>query len=80
MTDFENWKEPFDFKISDGSRDYERHNRILNRLLEVIARHASHAYGFTRNVSKPSKALSDTYEWCVIDTIMDHVPGRGVAL
>jgi hypothetical protein len=70
MTDFEKWKEPFDFKLPDGSRDYERHNRILNGLLEVIARHVPHTYGFTRNVSKPSKALKDTYEGCVIDTIM----------
>jgi hypothetical protein len=70
MTDFEKWKKPFDFRLPDGSRDYERHNRILNGLLEVIARRAPHTYGFTRNVSKPSKALKDTYEWCVIDTIM----------
>jgi len=70
MTDFENWKEPFDFKLPDGSRDKAKHERILNALLEVIAKHVPHTYGFTRKVSKPSKALSDTYEWCIIDTIM----------
>ena len=70
MADFEKWKEPFDFKRADGTRDQERHNRILNGLLDVIGRRAPHAFGFTRNVSKPSKALEDTYEGCIIDTVM----------
>jgi len=70
MADFEAWVKPFDFKFADGNRDYEKHNRILNGLLEIIGRHVPHAFGFTRNVSKPGKALADTYEWCVIDTIM----------
>ena len=70
MTDFEKWRGPFDFRLSDGSRDVERHKHVLNRLLEVMARHIKYTYGFTRNVTKPSKALADTYESCVIDSIM----------
>jgi hypothetical protein len=38
MTDFENWKKPFDFKLGDGTRDYDRHHRILNGLLNIIGR------------------------------------------
>src|SRR2546427_707773 len=68
MVDFEAWAKPFDFKLPDGSRDYKRHHRILNGLLEVIGRRAPYAFGFTRNVTRPSNALKDTYEWCVIDT------------
>jgi hypothetical protein len=72
MADFEKWIKPFDFKLDDGSRDYAKHNRLLNRLLEIIGRHVPRVFGFTHNVStkKLSKALKDTYESCVIDTIM----------
>jgi hypothetical protein len=72
MADFEKWVKPFDFKLADGSRDYEKHKRLLNGLLEVIGRRSPRAFGFTRNVSisKPSKALKDTYENCIVDTIM----------
>jgi hypothetical protein len=70
MTDFEAWVKPFDFKLADGSRDHARHNRVLDGLLNVIGRRAPYAFGFTRIVSKPSSALKDTYEGCVIDTIL----------
>jgi hypothetical protein len=46
MTDFEAWKPPFDFKVSDGSRDKAKHNRLLNSLLEIMLRHIDGLYGF----------------------------------
>ena len=72
MADFERWVKPFDFTLADGSRDYERHKRLLNGLLEVIGRRSPHTFGFTRDVptQRMSKAFKDTYENCIVDTIM----------
>jgi hypothetical protein len=70
MADFEAWRPPFDFKSEDGSRDHERHNRLLNDLLEIIARRSQWAFGFSRNVTIAGQTFRDTYEWCAIDTIM----------
>jgi hypothetical protein len=36
MVDFEAWTKAVDFKLVDGGRDYERHNRLLNGLQDVI--------------------------------------------
>ena len=67
MADFERWVKPFDFTLADGSRDYERHKRLLNGLLEVIGRRSPHTFGFTRDVptKRMSKAFKDTYENCI---------------
>jgi hypothetical protein len=40
MTDFEAWRAPFDFKLPDGARDNERHNRLLKSLLDIMLDHA----------------------------------------
>lgn len=78
MADFEAWATPFDFKLADGSRDHERHDGILNGLLDVIGRRVPYALGFTRIVStKPSRALKDTYARCLIDTIMHLASASG---
>jgi hypothetical protein len=47
MTDFEAWVPPFDFKLPDGTRDKGRHNRLLNRLLDIMLAHIEgfHGYG-----------------------------------
>jgi hypothetical protein len=46
MTDFERWTHPFDFKLPDGSRDIERHNRLLNDLLDLMLKHVGYFAGF----------------------------------
>jgi hypothetical protein len=46
MTDFEAWVPPFDFKLPNGERDKEKHNRILNRLLDAMLRHIEGFHGF----------------------------------
>jgi len=46
MTDFEAWVPPFDFKFTDGGRDKEKHNRILNALLDIMLRHVDGFHGF----------------------------------
>ncbi len=46
MKEFESWKAPFDFKLGDGGRDLERHNRILNDLLDLMIEHIDGYYGF----------------------------------
>lgn len=47
MTDFEAWVPPFDFKLANGSRDKERHNRLLNVLLGLMLDHVEGFYAFT---------------------------------
>ena len=46
MTDFEAWAPPFDFKLADGSRDKEKHNRLLNSLLGIMLDRIDGFYGF----------------------------------
>jgi len=46
MTDFERWVGPFDFRLPDGERDKEKHNCILNSLLDIMLRHIDGFYGF----------------------------------
>jgi hypothetical protein len=46
MVDFERWCGPFDFKLPDGRRDQERHNRILNALLDIMLGHVEWFGGF----------------------------------
>lgn len=46
MTDFEAWVPPFDFTLPNGQRDKERHNRFLNRLLDIMLGHIEGFHGF----------------------------------
>lgn len=46
MTDFEAWAPPFDFKLENGDRDKERHNRLLNTLLSLMLDHVDGFYGY----------------------------------
>lgn len=47
MVDFEAWRPPFDFKMKNGDRDKEKHNRLLNGLLDTIIEHVEGIYGFS---------------------------------
>ena len=47
MADFEAWQAPFDFRLADGTRDNERHRRLLNNLLDLLLNHTECFYGFT---------------------------------
>jgi hypothetical protein len=46
MTDFEAWLTPFDFKLPNGDRDKEKHNRLLNTLLDIALDHVECFAGF----------------------------------
>jgi len=46
MAPFQAWKKPFDFKLADGSRDKERHNRIMNAVLDIMLKHIDAFYGY----------------------------------
>jgi hypothetical protein len=46
MTDFEAWEGPFNFTLPDGSRDKEKHNRLLNALLDIMLEHIDGFFGF----------------------------------
>jgi hypothetical protein len=70
MADFEAWRPPFNFQLPDGSRDQAKHNRILNELLNAIARRAPWTFGFSRNVTIEGQSLREIYECCAIDTLM----------
>jgi hypothetical protein len=49
MADFEAWRPPFDFKLQNGDRDKEKHNRLLSGLLEVMLDRIEGLYGFAGN-------------------------------
>ncbi len=59
MTDFEVWQPPFDFICQNGQRDYERHNRLLNRVIGSIIEYATEIAGF---VAVPEQPILDFKE------------------
>jgi hypothetical protein len=81
MTDFEAWEPPFDFTLPDGSRDKERHNRILNSLLGIMLDHIEGFYAFGATlmfdpdapVPPPKKAHFAQMEDCVCGAIKHAV-------
>jgi hypothetical protein len=79
MAYFEAWEPPFDFKLSNGQRDRERHNRLLNRLLEVMVDNIEGFHGFTSyDVPKEGrKAHREAMEQCTVGAISHAI--RSVA-
>jgi len=69
MTDFEAWQPPFDFRLPDGTRDYARHNGLLNKLLDAIGQHVPYTFGFTRAVPTRRKFRA-SYKAGAIDVVM----------
>jgi hypothetical protein len=61
MADFEAWAPPFDFRLSDGSRDREKHNRLLNALLDTIIAHIDQLVGFVGAESCGKPEFEDAY-------------------
>lgn len=76
MTDFEAWRGPFDFKLPDGSRDKEKHNRVLNSLLDLMVGHVEHFAGFAAGnliSSDTSRAHELALEDCVLAAVTHAV-------
>ena len=77
MTDFEAWKPPFDFKLIDGNRDREKHNRLLNALLDTVLNHVDGFYGFGAvsmfDPAKPPKTHKNLMEDCIGGAIKSAV-------
>lgn len=76
MTDFEKWSPPFDFKLPDGSRDKERHNRLLNDLLKVMLDRVDYFAGFAESKPIPAdakRAHGSSMEGCVVAAISHAV-------
>lgn len=75
MTDFEAWKGPFDFKLPDGSRDKERHNHLLNSLLDIMLEYIEVFYGYSS--AHPPKEIKRQHgslmEDCVIGAVSHAV-------
>jgi hypothetical protein len=72
MTDFEAWVHPFDFALPDGTRDKEKHNRLLNALLSVMLDHVDFFGGFAAGnliSSDPTMAHELALEDCVLAAI-----------
>ena len=67
MAKFEGWVPPFDFKLENGERDWDRHKRVLNSLLDIVLSHVEGLYGFGAiTVSiHPGKAHGLAIEDCV---------------
>lgn len=71
MVDFEAWKGPFDFRLPSGGRDKERHNRVLNRFLDIMIAHIQHCYGSLSHKipNDGSKAHQAAMEQCSVGAI-----------
>jgi len=46
MTDFEAWVPPFNFTLPGGGRDKEKHNRVLNGVLNLMLEHIEGFYAY----------------------------------
>jgi hypothetical protein len=62
MADFQAWKRPFDFKLPDGSRDWEKHRRLMNAALDIIIAHVDELIGFIAEPEAGKNAFDDAYE------------------
>lgn len=71
MTDFEAWRHPFDFTLPDGSRDHERHKRLLSTLLDLMIEFADGLYGFSSLV--PPVERSQQHKLLLEDCIIGAV-------
>jgi Protein of unknown function (DUF3800) len=71
MAEFERYKGPF----KDWSK--EKHEAVLNALLDIIGRHIKDGLGFTNRVFHADlrQSFSDTYENSLLDCLM-HVANR----
>lgn len=68
MTDFEAWKPPFDFTLPNGERDKDKHNRLLNALLDLMVDRIEWFMGFTAGsqIQDQARAHFLAMESCVI--------------
>jgi hypothetical protein len=75
MSDFEAWRPPYDFKRADGERDYEKHNKILNFLLDLVIENVEgiHGYASTSILREGDNAHREYFEDCVIGAVKDAV-------
>ena len=69
MVDFENYIKPFDWFLEDGSRNYARHQRFLNALLDVLLEHCSDLVGFNYFPKGEKRQLREAYKRCVQDAV-----------
>jgi hypothetical protein len=46
MAHFQAWKGQFDFQLADGSRDKERHNRLMDEVLALLLEYSDGFYGY----------------------------------
>src|SRR5665213_145108 len=75
MSDFEAWAGVFNFLLPNGERDWEKHKRILNSLLEIILGHVETmvAYGATCHDADGKLKHGEAWEGCASGIIKDIV-------
>lgn len=75
MTDFEAWKDKFDFRLPNGERDFARHKALLNDVLNAIIEVADGFYCFaSTSASRGRKtAHRELMEDCVIGAVSHAV-------
>jgi hypothetical protein len=77
MTEFEAYRPPFDFVLPDGNRDKERHNRLLNSLLDIMLRHVEGFYGFGAvsmfDPASPKQTHKNLMDDCVLGAVKHAV-------
>src|SRR5262249_15461916 len=69
MADFERYEGDFS---EDKGWTKEKHERLLNELLDIIGAHLKNSFAFTNRVfaQKPKQHFPDTYENNLIDCLM----------
>ena len=79
MSEFEAWRGAFDFRLPDGSRDKEKHRKLLNALLELVVAHVDRLVGFVAEPTNTESAFEDSYKsavsksirYALLDTLKD---------
>jgi hypothetical protein len=66
MTDFEKWRPPFDFRKPNGNRDRQRHDRLLNKLLDIMCNQIEAFHGSFVETTGPKRRHGLTWEDCVV--------------
>lgn len=62
MAKFEAWQRPFEFKLPNGKRDSDKHNRLLNTALDLIIKYVAEIVGFVAEPGAGKPSFDDAYE------------------
>ena len=71
MVDIQGWKHPFDFALPDGGRDREKHNRLINRAIDIVIEHVHEIIGFCSDPEPGKDPFDSAYDSNVAKAIKE---------